>query len=343
MSFIKQGALSALAVAAIVGAPAIVHAQGGLVPPEPVSQEPPAQGTNAIGEAVDGWAIVRYSVLANGTTSNVRVIEAVPPSLSKGPIQRAVEDWTFRPATNNGSAIDWHNGESVVSFGDDTLGEPSAAFDAAYEAILSLTEDQLYTQATAALQTLLNEQAIGRIELGQAVTHLATISVLQQNPHKALRYLRLVTDQRIGVLPLQSLFTALQVRFRQETTLGRVREALATHEIIAAGLDPNAEDPYGAVVDSLEQLWETEQFLAVPGQIDDAPWRFDIGRRYFYLDDIQGEVESLDIECDTRRLTIEFQPEADFQLPDSFGDCTLFVNGTPGTKFSYIGVLPTAE
>jgi len=342
MSVSKQGAFPAILVAALLGAPSAVNAQAELAPPRALTQTQPPQSTNAIGEPVDGWAIVRYSVLANGTTANVRVIETVPPSMDEDPIVSAVETWTFEPGTEDGDAVDWHNGESIVNFGSGDPGQPSDAFNTAYDSIVTLTEEQLFTQALDASLTLLNEQATAQVELGLAVGQLATINFLGDNPHRALRYLQLVTDERITVLPLEELFTALQLKLNVETSLGRVKEALKTYEWIAAGLDPEAADPFASVAGQLRNHWENTQFLEIKGEVGNKPWRFDIGRRYFYIDNVNGEIDSLDIECDRRRLSVDFQADADYQLPESFGACTVFVYGTPGTEFSYIAVLPQA-
>lgn len=343
MSVLTRRSQRAALMAAILCMPSLAGAQGGAVAPSPISQPSPAQASNAAGEPVDGWAIVRYSVLADGTTSNIRVIETVPPSVDAEPIREAVAGWRFQPARSGADAIDWHNGESVVTFGDDELGTPSDEFEAAFNQVVSLTEQSQFAQAYDAARSLLDRQATERVELGRAVAQLATIYILRDSPHRALSSLQLVTDARITVLPLEDLFTALQIKIGVETELGRVQEALATHALIAAGLDPNAEDPFATVANTLRAHWESTPFLEVSGRIDDKPWRFDVGRRYFYFDKISGEIDSIDVECDTRRISIDFEPDAEFQLPDSFGDCTLFVNGSPGTTFSYVDVLPPED
>jgi tetratricopeptide (TPR) repeat protein len=342
MTNLKQGALHAILVVVLFSPVAPVAAQR-LVAPTPITQAQPSSATNAVGESVDGWAVVRYSVLTDGTTSNVEVIESAPPSLDVDGVLEAARGWTFEPATSDGEAIEWHNGESVVSFGEITDLEPSDAFVARYDSVVSLIDENRFPEALEASLMLLNEQAKNRLELGLSIAQVASINVLGENPQRALRYLQLATDRRATVLPLEDLFAALQLKLRVETELGRWREALETYEWIAAGLDPNAPNPFADVAKSLQGQWDNAEFLEIKGQIGDTPWRYDIGRRYFYIDNIDGMIQTIDVECDTRRLTIDFESEADYQLPEDFGACTLFINGTPGTTFSYIGVLPPSN
>ena len=343
MSILKQGPLHAILIVVMFNPVAPAAAQTRLVPPTPIAQAQPSSATNAIGETVDGWAVVRYSVLTDGSTSNVEVVESAPPSLDIDGVLEAARGWTFEPGTSGREAIEWHNGESVVTFGEITDLEPSDAFVASYDAISAMTDAGRTQEALQASRTLLNEQAKNRLELGLAIAQLASINILGEDSHRALRNLQLVTDQRASVLPLDDLFAALQLKFRIETELGRWGEALETYELIAAGLDPDAPNEYANVVQSLQAQWDNTAFLEIKGLIGDTPWRYDIGRRYFYIENVVGMIQTIDVECDTRRLTIDFQADADYQLPEDFGACTLFINGTPGTTFSYIGVVPPSN
>ena len=104
------------ACAAIVAMSNAAMAQQGLVAPQPANQAQPPLPTNTAGRPTEGWAVVRYSVLADGTTSNVRVVDIVPPRATTQGTMTAVAGWTFTPGTEDGEAIDWHNNESVIAF-----------------------------------------------------------------------------------------------------------------------------------------------------------------------------------------------------------------------------------
>jgi hypothetical protein len=82
-------------------------------------------------------------VRADGTTTDVRVIDALPSGLDPLSAEAAVQDWTFQPASGDGVAIDWHNNVAVIVSGWEppVLGA-SLDFADAYEDVAQLIRDQ---------------------------------------------------------------------------------------------------------------------------------------------------------------------------------------------------------
>ena len=84
---------------------------------EPVllqDQTAPEAPTNRFGMPQEGWVIARYTVLADGTTSDVRVIDKMPASLSADTVEGAIASWRFAPATSDGAPIAWHSNAAQV-------------------------------------------------------------------------------------------------------------------------------------------------------------------------------------------------------------------------------------
>ncbi len=124
----KQSFESRIVVIALVAAAfAPVVATSQVVAPVPIEAEQPELPPGPSGIAPEGWVVVRYSVLADGTTANVRVIDKMPATLVDRPILVGVERWRFEPATSGGDAVDWHNNEAVIVFDQEMVPpEPRA-------------------------------------------------------------------------------------------------------------------------------------------------------------------------------------------------------------------------
>src|SRR5262245_11837070 len=101
---------------AIVAVSMAAGAAFGQAGPEPVRQLIPDAPKTPFGTAMEGWVRVRYSVLADGTTANVRAVEVMPPQLDARPTVAAAERWTFQPAPAGAQAAEWHNNESTLVF-----------------------------------------------------------------------------------------------------------------------------------------------------------------------------------------------------------------------------------
>jgi hypothetical protein len=61
----------------------------------------------------------------------------------------------------------------------------------------------------------------------------------------------------------------------------------------------------------------------------------------FTIGEIDGRIESIDAECDSARIRLDYQENVDWRLPESLGSCTYFVNAEPGTSFAFFEMLPS--
>jgi tetratricopeptide (TPR) repeat protein len=319
-------------------------AQENLVAPRPITAPQPDPPTNAAGEPVDGWITLRYSVMADGTSSGVRVINVMPPDIDPASTLSEFARWTFLPGTRNGTAIDWHNNETIVAFRAPGGLSPTAdAFAENYAAIASLLADEKYDAALEASNALIEQHATRLTEIGLALAQRALIYMGLGDAYDALGPAQMATDRRVPMLSGIELSPALQLRLQIEAALSHTYEALHTYRRLANGVTADAGNAFARVGERLTSDWEGKDALEVKGRIDDGVWRFDLHRPFFYIINIDGNLTTLDLECDTTRLSLQFDPEADYGLRESFGDCTLFAHGNNGTTFSLVEVLPPAN
>lgn len=328
-------------------------AQSKLVAPRATASPQPELLTHANGSPVEGWVTVRYTVHADGTPTDIRAINFMPPSVDPAPTLAAFADWRFAPGTSDGEAIDWHNNESVVVFRAPagTVTAPPD-FDTEYARIAEMVAAEetaeapdltAYDRAAEASDNLLNDHAVTLADIGLALAQRAFIETGRSNRHGALEPLRMATDPRVPMLSGPDLFPTLQLRMQIEVELGRKRAALESWERLARGLGRSVPPEFVDVGDAIRRDVETVEFNPVAGLLVDGSWRIDAGRPFFYIDDIDGRIDTIEGECDTRRFSLEFSAEADYGLPAEFGQCIVFVRGESGTYFDFIEVLGPAE
>lgn len=342
MPVIERMALSILLFASLAWGTQVAIAQDG--PPRPTAQPAPPQPVNKAGKTIEGWAVVRYSVLKDGSTDNVRVVATVPPGIDTRPTVQAVERWKFAPATEDGAAVDWHNTESVVVYR--AAGErpaPSSDFEMRYQEIRTLLEGEptveVLQMAAEMNEALVTESATRIEELGVAMAQHTIIAYGLDNWQEAYDTIRLVSDPRVAALNGEDLLVALQLRMQLADRFGRTADALETHGRIAAGLEPGQPDPFGPMAEALRKRLDEDDVLQSAGFIGEEPWRVDVVRRMFTLANIEGEVDEIRAECDRRLQRLEYMPDVDWQLPESWGQCVLFVYGEPGTNFRFFEFL----
>lgn len=330
---IKVG-ISALA-AAVLGAPAMGSGQE-LSPPVTLEQAQPEIPTNRFGWPLEGWVKVRYTVLADGTTAEVRVLEAMPASLQTRSAVSAAQRWKFEPAKLDGEAIEWHSNESLIVFDhEDVPLEATPMFLQSYMEIVELIENGDYARAQRqnnALQT----RALRLAEIGLVQAQAAVIHVALSNPHDGYEAVLRATDPRVRVLPDEALGDALRYRFGLAVELGRYADALETLDRLAAIEPLPKDDPLRAHADAIRQALAGEAAIVAKGRVNREPWSYAPTRRTFTFADVEGTVRNIELECDRRKVVLDYSADAEWSIPESWGDCTMFVNARRNTTFSII-------
>lgn len=305
--------------------------------PQLLDRVEPAPPRNNSGMPIEGWAKVRYSVLADGTTADARVEEAMPPRLDTRAIVSAVKQWKFAPATAGGEPVDWHNNVSTIVFDSENVPlEPSPTFTQAYVEILELMNQQDYDKAKKQNQTLLERQATRLNEIGLAQAQAALLHLATSNVHEAYDAIRRATDPEVVTLQDPELGDALQVRFAIEGDLGHYESSLETFDRLAALRAPADDDPVKASAEAVRTALQSDAVVMVKGRVARAPWSYVPTRRTFGFTDVQGSIRGLQLECNRRKAALEYSADVEWSIPESWGACTLFVEARRDTTFTLV-------
>jgi len=306
---------------------------GQVVPPEPVETQAP-EAPAARGMPIEGWATVRYSVLADGTTADVRVIDRMPAALLERVIREAVEGWTFEPATSDGVPIDWHNNEATIVVDADMVPpDPRPAFIGAYREVESLLEIGENEDALKRSDRLLGMEVRRLAEMGVALVQHARVNMALDNQHEAYASIRRVTAPGISLLEPSELSVALEYRNTLELLLGDVVGALETFDRRQQLAVVPETDRMHRNVEVIESALDSDRAIAVKGKILDDVWRHDMKRRTFAIGDLEGDLKQVDVECDRRTAELEYSETSEWSLPESWGACTVFVSGRGDSEF----------
>jgi tetratricopeptide (TPR) repeat protein len=300
---------------------------------QPIPESPKTQ----FGTAMEGWVKVRYSVLANGTTANVRVVDFMPPRLDTRATVAAVEKWTFQPAAADAQSSEWHNEESTIVFDDAALPlEPSPMFTQGYVAARELLSQNDFEKARDAANQRLLMFASRLNEIGLAETQLALASIGLSDYHSAYAAILRATDPTVVTLTDDELRRALEARFEIELQLGRAADARTTYNRYRPLLpaDGSTADALNARAQLLDKALQGDAAIAVKGRVDREAWAHVPSRRTFTIAAVEGEVREIQVECDRRKTVLPYQAEVDWTLPPGWGECTLFVEAKRDTTFT---------
>jgi protein TonB len=94
---------STTASATPAATPAAASAGGETRAAEVVKTSPPEYPPDAVRKHQEGWVEVEFTVMPDGSVANATVVNANPARIFNSAALRAVERWTFKPRTDNGT------------------------------------------------------------------------------------------------------------------------------------------------------------------------------------------------------------------------------------------------
>ncbi|HUF71594.1 MAG TPA: energy transducer TonB [Gammaproteobacteria bacterium] len=320
-----------LLVAAVL-APVAASAQ--IMPPTPLETPQPEPPTNRFSMPMEGFAIVRYSVLADGSVANVSTIDQMPATLSERNVRATVESWTFEPATRDGTAVDWHNNEAVMIFDVETIpAEPSPMFVRGYRQVEDLLAEGEQEDALDRSDRLLGMEASRLAEMGVGFVQNARVNMMLGNLHEAYAAIERATNPDLSLLDPSELVVALEYRNTLELRLGDVVGALETFaRRQELGTVPES-DLMASNLATIEAALGGDAAIGVQGKILDEAWSHELTRRTFAVGDVDGTLRQVDIKCDMGTAEFEFSDESEWSLPESWGECTVTVLGRRDAEF----------
>ncbi len=333
---------AALAASLALGIASVTAAQD-VSPPEVIERSEPAAPTNSFGMPLEGWVKVRYTVRADGSTADVRIADVMPPQLNTRAVTGAVQSWRFTPATASGEPVDWYNNESYIVFDADNVPlEPSPMFAQAYAPIVEAIEAQDFDRAKRQNETLLESRAMRLNEIGLAQYQAAMLHAATSDYHDAHAAILRATDPEVRTLPDADLANALRYRFGIEVELGHYASSLETFDRLAAIEQLADDDALKTHADAVRAALSSDGAVAVKGRAGrNAPWSYAPRRRTFGFTDVEGNIRGLELECDRRKQPLDFAADVEWSIPESWGDCTLFVDARRDATFTLIE-FPTA-
>ncbi len=110
-------------------------------------------------------------------------------------------------------------------------------------------------------------------------------------------------------------------------------------ELKSIGLaDTSALDPF---IEQVSALVESDDLLFAEARIGDNPncetcaslWQYRPLRRSIPIAEVDGELGNLEFRCEWRRFVDQAREGVAWDVPESWGDCTLVVHGESGSTF----------
>lgn len=303
----------------------------------------PSFPTRAARKGSDGWVQLSYVIDTDGNVKDVVALENGGDKAFIKAAMNAVKQWKFEPATANGEAVEQCDNTIQMDFILSNGAGVSRKFNSAmFNGRNALSEGDL-AGVQAALETMDNLKTTNITELFWR-NHLA-ISLYNKTgeldkKHRAVvkarssvKAVSLDDDQKAR---LNSYL--LQEEFAYLANNARYSSALYTFDKLQKA-DPESASAYDDAIEKVKALVAGDKPIYVAGEIGErGRWDHYLVRRAFSIAQVQGRLDKLEVRCSRKYRSFTIAEQAQWQIPESWGQCNIHVLGEQNSKFTLVEV-----
>lgn len=311
---------------------------------KPVDRAAPRYPKSEIRKRQQGWVRLNYVVTEQGD-----VVEPVVEASSGSPaFERAalntVKRWRYEPAMLNGEPIQQCKTSVLISFAlDGSQTGVSERFHRRYKKIDGAIDRGDIDSAGSALKNAFQAKGLTLGELSWLWVLRARIAGMQGDKERQLIAVRRALAVSDKWIPVQLRTGLLTTRVVLEIQKGNYAAAISAYSRLKMieGANTSELDP---IIENIQSLVESDKPLFSAAEIGSnghcescvSQWRYKPMRRAIEITDIDGQLENIELRCEWQRYVDKARENVAWEIPDSWGACSVVVYGETGSTFKLV-------
>jgi len=309
-------------------------------PAMPIARPNPRYPLAALNKGAEGWVQLSYVISPAGSVSEVVVEDVVGPAAIENAAVEAVKKWTYTPATWEGKPVEQCSNQIILRFMIERDSEPGARPSQvnAYRAITRLLEEDKLDEAWEKLGKVF-ERDLNLYEID--IFNTQRVEVAHRKGWMATE-IDLLSKAATGdeILGRKANSQVLQNLFLRRIQAKKYAQAIRTYEDLkeySSSIDkwPAYEKAYAELV----AIRDGDQQIVIDGSITSLKpgewdfWTHRLLKRSVEFSDVQGETGNIEFRCDRKHVTDRLSAGKNWTLPESWGECAVYVFGKDGASF----------
>ena len=312
---------------------------------KPVVRTAPRYPAVELKQRRQGWVQLSYVITDEGEIVDPVVEASSGSSAFEREALRTVENWKYTPATWNGSPVQQCATKVMITFAlegqESTVGRD---FNRGYRRATKALEDGDIESARERVDQLAKNDGLTLSETAWLWALRARIAGRSNDRDAQLRALREATRGSAWIDD-ELLPGMLYIKAALELERGQLSDGLNSYDRLLK-VDPDMAEierlkPH---IERVQSLVASEQALSFPGSIDSETdcedcaknWHYDPLRRKFSIANVNGDLGDIELRCDWRRAKGKAEEGMTWEVPESWGKCSVIVFGEPGTTFDFV-------
>lgn len=315
-----------------------------IVDAQSIERVPPKYPVESARKGQEGWAKVSFVIDKEGNVLDLIIQDSSGlPSFEKAAL-RAISQWKYSPAMQDGKPIEQCQSQVQMDFVLDGKGGVTRSFKQDYTSILDAISANKLDEAEAKLAELGQAQLWNLTESTYYWVANAVYAKEIKDTKTELRSIRRALSGKIGKkatkgrLQDDNIAYLLERKFvlsLTESQYANAMEAFAQLKTVEGSEQSVIRlQPYA---DQLSQLLKGEDPLVLTTVIEPEHRFFHkLSRDSFSLVIDHGDLDEVEIRCANKRSRFTVAENSEWHIPSTWGQCTIFVSGSPETAFSVV-------
>lgn len=315
-------------------------------PATPLERVNPRYPSLAARKGREGWVRLSYIIDEEGRVKDPVVEDFFGSSSFKRSALSAVKKWQYDPAIKDGEPTQQCHQAVQLDF---TIGGKTGAtrkFIKAYKNVDEIFKAGNVEAADEALKELLSWDTLNRYENAWLLNLESQIAREQSDIEREAKSLtRLLSSngqKRFNNAVFDDDYVAyiLQRKILLDAQRGYYADALKSYSRLQEMDEQQPRiDEIAAIVNQIETSIASEKNLQVPVSMgDNGRWFHTLVRNKFAFNNIQGELDTVEVRCDSHREKFTVAEAHVWHIPQSWGQCQVMVKGDEATTFDLIEV-----
>ncbi|MFY8351530.1 energy transducer TonB [Pseudoalteromonas sp. SSM20] len=305
-----------------------------IVNAEAIKRVPPKYPISAAKEGKEGWVQLSFVVEPDGTTSNVIVENSSNPVFESYAL-KSIKKWQYSPATMDGKAIQQCRNQVQMDFKlSDTPKGASKWFFKQYRLANRYLEENKLEDAKEIAKKIEEKGRWNAYEdmyyaiLNSLIAEQSKDNEAELNAIKnVLGYRELQKEEQYSAFATRAFSLAVERQLYGDAK--SIFENLQTHY----SENPNVAKltPY---YEQITAYLASDKPLVIDAKIGERDfWSYQLERSGFVIDNVSGNLTNLEVRCDNYHSQFLVESGNKWQIPESWGRCSVYVFGDANAKF----------
>lgn len=322
-----------------------VHHRG--VNAKPIERKPPRYPVQARQTGTEGWVLVSFIVDVDGSVKDIEILDTSIENYFEKPSLRAIEQWTYEPATIDGQPVPQAKTEVRLLFiFEGSNGGVRPHFNRRYKQAVTAIQEEDFETAEALIEELEEKKKRLIAEVGYLDVLKGTYWLAKGVEWKALRFYEralTIADNFPETNTYRNLLhQSFVLSVRQNYLLRAIRHY---NRMVEVGGDLKPDDPVRQMAERIQIFLDGDTPFATQVKIFEPCSTCQEGRPFgshslyrnrFAITEIDGRIGELKLLCGFQNVTLAFEPDMMWNIEADWGQCDVHIYGDAGTTFKLV-------